>query len=277
MRYTVAHITCPEACREMLIAELDYAGFSSFWEHEKGFDAYYEQQNFDVEILDAIIKKYNQTNALSYSLETVTDYKNWNEEWEKNFQPIIIEDQCLVRASFHPASNDFPYEIVINPKMSFGTGHHETTYLMLSQQLEMDFEHKKVLDVGCGTGILSIMAAKRGAQSVVACDIDEWPVQNSRENFALNRCDHIEIYQGTVNKVPHQWQYDVILANINRNVLLDEMPAYVAVLAPGACLLLSGFYESDAEVLLQKAEENHLELADKRTKNNWAMLLLRQK
>jgi ribosomal protein L11 methyltransferase len=171
--------------------------------------------------------------------------ENWNEEWEKNYDPIEVGDQIFVRAEFHPPKKNVPYEIIINPKMSFGTGHHETTAQMLALQLKVDHKDKEVIDIGSGTGILAIMAAKLGAASVAATDIDDWCIENAIENFEINRIVPSFVKKGEIASLQLKENYDIVLANINTNVLLSEMEHYVSLMRPKAQLLLSGFYEFD--------------------------------
>ena len=188
-------VTCPSDWTDVLIAELAERGYDGFLETEAGFETYREAEAFDEAVLREVLDKYQSQAAISYVLQTVEE-QNWNEEWEKNFEPITVGDQCRVRATFHAADPSYPYEIIINPQMSFGTGHHATTHLMLQNQLHLEHEGKRVMDAGCGTGILSIMAEKRGAARVFAFDTDEWAVNNSRENFDLNDCSAIEVISG---------------------------------------------------------------------------------
>ncbi|WP_424656351.1 50S ribosomal protein L11 methyltransferase, partial [Capnocytophaga granulosa] len=192
---------------------------------------------------------------------------NWNEEWEKNFSPIVVEDLCTVRANFHPVPNT-RYDIVITPKMSFGTGHHETTYMMLQQLLPLSLEGAKVLDMGCGTGILAIMAALRGAHDITAIDIDPWCVENATENVQQNNCSFITIKEGDVSLIAGE-QYNLILANINRNILLSDIPAYTQALLPQGLLLVSGFYEEDLPAIKEKCQEVGLTYLSHIERNRW--------
>jgi ribosomal protein L11 methyltransferase len=256
---------------DIIVAELAEAGFDSFVETPQGVDAYAPADAFDESRVQEIVQKYAALTPVAYTFSALPR-RNWNEEWEKNYQPIYIGDQCVVRASFHQLPGQYPYEIVINPKMSFGTGHHETTALMLEMQLGVDHAGKRVLDAGCGTGILAIMACKRGAAHVDAYDIDAWAVENARENCQLNDCPDVEIGQGTIEEVQLSGPYDLILANINRNVLLREIPLYAEKLVPGGRLLLSGFYEQDIAELNRVAAESNLSQTARHTKRHWAAL-----
>ncbi len=256
---------------DIIVAELAEAGFDSFVETPQGVNAYAAAEAFDESRVQEIVRKYAALTPVTYTFSALPR-RNWNEEWEKNYQPIYIGDQCVVRASFHQLPQPFPYEIVINPKMSFGTGHHETTALMLEMQLGVDHAGRRVLDAGCGTGILAIMACKRGAAHVDAYDIDEWAVENARENCELNGCATIGVQQGTIEEVQLSGPYDIILANINRNVLLREIPLYAGKLGPGGRLLLSGFYEQDIAELNRVAAESNLSQTARHTKTHWAAL-----
>lgn len=267
-QYLSLQFRCSDVLSEILIAELAEIGYDSFWEQENGFEAYIDANDFREADLQAVISRYAGLGEISYHTAQLEE-KNWNVEWESNFEPITVEDQCLVRADFHQISQDYPYEIVINPKMSFGTGHHATTYLMLSWQLELDQQDKKVMDAGCGTGILAIMARLRGAHEIVAFDNNEWAVDNCRESFELNHCPDIRMFLGTIADIPEDDQYDIILANINRNVLLEELPSYAARLRKSGSLLLSGFYNYDAPLIKEKAAANGLQVEGQKEKDHW--------
>ena len=271
-QYTTVQITCPSDWTDILIAELSEQGYDGFLETDEGFATYRSAEAFDEVSLERVLDKYRPQAAISYTLQAIEE-QNWNEDWEKNFASITIDHRCRVRATFHEKDPSYSYEIIVNPKMSFGTGHHATTYLMLRAQLEVDHQEKRVMDAGCGTGILSIMATKRGAARVLAFDIDEWAVNNSEENFALNDCSSIELFQGTVADVTDAKPFDLILANINRNVLLEEMPRYAHHLAPGGQLLLSGFYEEDTAHIAQSATAQGLELVDQQVRDAWVCTL----
>ncbi len=272
MDFIELKITVPPDFSDILIAEMAEIGFESFVDTDYGVDGYIQAPLFDEQLVTAIVEKYSNLTTIAYTFSTI-ERKNWNEEWEKSYEPIIIGSQCLVRASFHEGLGTYPYEIIINPKMSFGTGHHETTALMLENQLTIAHTGKRVLDVGCGTGILAIMACKRGAASIDAFDIDEWAVENSRENFELNFCNKATIQQGTIREVKLAPSYDIVLANINRNVLLDEIPVYATLLAKGGVLLLSGFYEKDIADIESQAIMQGFSKLEQRIKQPWASLI----
>lgn len=275
MYHTRLQVICDPEYAEILMAEIAEAGFDSFLETDKGFEAYVENDQFDKIQLAAIQLKYQHVKPLIL-FEDHIQKQNWNEEWEKSLQPIIVEEQCLIRAEFHKVEKKYPYEIIITPKMSFGTGHHQTTYLMIKSQLQMDHEGKNVMDAGCGTGILSIMASKRGAKSVEAFDIDEWSVINGQENIENNQCRGIHLQQGKISDLKFDETFDIILANINKNVLLAELPAYSEYLRPSGQLLLSGFYTSDIDDLIKEASQFHFKEVRRDEKETWAALLLQK-
>src|SRR5690606_37206842 len=208
---------------EILIAELGYAGFESFVETDEGVTAYIQKDEWNAAILDDIQILNSDEFEISFTFEEI-EQTNWNEEWEKNFNPIIVDNVCSVRAPFHPKP-DVKYDIIIEPKMSFGTGHHETTHMMIQYILKNDFKNKSVLDMGCGTGVLAILAEKQGAVAVDAIDVDNWCYLNAIENVDRNECHHINVYQGDASLLSGK-RYDVIIANINRNILLEDIPVY---------------------------------------------------
>ena len=251
---------------EILIAELAEVGFDSFVDTPMGIKAYIPKDSWNEQILEDIYLLSNPEFTISYQI-TEIEQVNWNEEWEKNFSPIVVEDLCTVRANFHPVPNT-RYDIVITPKMSFGTGHHETTYMMLQQLLPLSLEGAKVLDMGCGTGILAIMAALRGARDITAIDIDPWCVENATENVQQNDCSFITIKEGDVSLIAGE-QYNLILANINRNILLSDIPAYTQALLPQGLLLVSGFYEEDLPAIKEKCQEVGLTYLSHIERNRW--------
>ena len=251
---------------EILMAELAEVGFDSFEDTPTGIKAYIPKDSWNEQILQDIYLLSNPEFTISYQI-TEIEQVNWNEEWEKNFSPIVVEDLCTVRANFHPVPNTH-YDIVITPKMSFGTGHHETTYMMLQQLLPLSLEGAKVLDMGCGTGILAIMAALRGAHDIIAIDIDPWCVENATENVQQNDCSFITIKEGDVSLIAGE-QYNLILANINRNILLSDIPAYTQALLPQGLLLVSGFYEEDLPAIKEKCQEVGLTYLSHIERNRW--------
>ncbi|MBT8320350.1 MAG: 50S ribosomal protein L11 methyltransferase [Eudoraea sp.] len=251
---------------EILVAELSQLGFDSFLETETGLLAYIPAIG-DTPEIEGVGILSNPNFKISYNCTEVAPV-NWNETWEKNFDPILIDQSCAIRAPFHPAF-DVPYEIVIEPKMSFGTGHHETTHMMVQFLLRAKLKGKSVLDMGCGTGVLAILAAMRGADRVTAIDIDHWSYENSVENANRNGQATIEIVQGDASLLEGR-KFDLILANINRNVLLEDLPIYAeALIAPGGELYLSGFYEEDLSLLNAESLKLGLHLTEKLKKGNW--------
>ena len=251
---------------EILTAELAEVGFDSFVDTPTGVKAYISKDLWREDILEDIYLLSNPEFTISYQI-TEIEQVNWNEEWEKNFSPIVVEDLCTVRANFHPVPNT-RYDIVITPKMSFGTGHHETTYMMLQQLLPLSLEGAKVLDMGCGTGILAIMAALRGARDITAIDIDPWCVENATENVQQNDCSFITIKEGDVSLIAGE-QYNLILANINRNILLSDIPAYTQALLPLGLLLVSGFYVEDLPAIKEKCQKIGLTYLSHIERNRW--------
>lgn len=273
MYYTRLQITCQPEFSDILTAELAEIGFDTFMETESGLEAYVEEEKYDIAALEALREKYSSLTPLTFAFDKIQK-QNWNEQWEQSYQPINVEDQCLIRAEFHKPEKKYPYEIVITPKMSFGTGHHQTTYLMIKNQLTIDHKNKRVMDAGCGTSILSIMACKLGASAIEAFDIDEWSVVNGEENIAVNNCKNILLQQGKISEVNLQGKFDIILANINKNVLLAEIKIYSTFLNPGGSLLLSGFYTHDIEDLLAEASQHNLQEVKRDERETWASLLL---
>lgn len=273
MFHSRLQVICDPDYSEILMAEIAEVGFDTFLETEKGFEAYVEMEKYDKEQLEFVKQKYTTQTPVIFYHDRIQK-KNWNEEWEKSYEPIIVEDKCLIRADFHKIEKKYPYELIITPKMSFGTGHHQTTYLMVKNQMEMDHRDKRVMDAGCGTAILAIMASKLGAREVDAFDIDEWSVSNGKENIVVNDCRNIHQQQGKLSDLHFDNNFDIILANINKNVLLEEIELYAKYLNKGGLLLLSGFYVEDIPDLLQEASRRNLKEQRRDEKENWAALLL---
>jgi len=254
---------------EILIAELGEKPFESFIETDNGFSAYIQKDLWTNDILDDIYLLHSPEFNISHTIEEIAQV-NWNEEWEKNFDPIDVDGKCHVRAPFHPKTNA-EFDIVIEPKMSFGTGHHETTHMMIQHLLETDITNKKTLDMGCGTAILAILAEMKGAKPIDAIDIDNWCYLNSIENAQRNNCYEITVYEGDATLLKDK-NYDVIIANINRNILLNDMQKYVDSLKKDGILLLSGFYNEDIPFIDASCTEKGLTFVKKFERNNWVSL-----
>ncbi len=254
---------------EILIAELGQTGFESFVENEDGVTAYIQKDEYYDTILDDIFVLQNIEFTISYTQEEIAQV-NWNQEWEKNFNPIQVDNLVSIRAPFHQNPN-LKYDIVIEPKMSFGTGHHETTHMMVQHLINLDLQGKKVLDMGCGTGILAIFAEMKGAKPIDAIDIDAWCYENSTENCERNQCENISVYEGDVALLVNK-KFDVIIANINRNILLADLKTYANCLSNNSILLLSGFYQEDIPIIDAEASKFNLELQEIIERNNWVAL-----
>lgn len=256
---------------EIIIAQLADLGFESFTESDSGLSAFIKASDYSLDT-EAKLKGINliEGTHISYQTERIAD-QNWNAQWESNFEPIIVDNRCLVKASFHKCMPNIEYEIIIDPKMSFGTGHHQTTHLMIETMLYSDLSSKAVLDMGCGTGVLAILAEMKGAKSVTAIDIDDWAYQNTIENIKVNNCKRIEPFCGNVKLIEDK-KFDIILANINLNILLSDMKYYVKSLLPNGKLILSGILKGDIDIIKQKTNVcglNHLSTA---TRDEWVRI-----
>ena len=251
--------------KEILMAELISIGFESFQEEEGILKAFVPGDSFNEVQLNSI----SHLHGHHFDIHRI-DEKNWNEEWEKNFEPVVIEDFCTVRAHFHPKNSNTEYEIVITPKMSFGTGHHATTYMMLELMREIDFRNEAVLDFGTGTGILAIMAEMLGAREIIAIDLDEWSIRNARENLERNQCAKVRLVKA--DNIPADKSFKIILANINRNVILENLPGMCKLLEAGGQLLLSGLMQDDYEIVMAEAVKCGLHLQKKGEKLGWIAL-----
>ena len=258
--------------RDLLVDALGNEGpYESFVETKDGVKAYVPVDKFDRHFLEVTAETFPV--PLKYEVTEMPD-KNWNEEWEKGHQAVLVEydgGSVWVRAPFHPHRDDVNYELIIEPKMSFGTAHHPTTYMMLSYVAELDMQGKRVLDMGCGTAVLGILAKMRGASYVEGVDIDEWAFNNARENAATN---NVEIALKLGDATTLQGHFDIVIANINRNILLADMDKYAAVLNAGGTLLLSGFYEADESALVTRARELGMTLKNKKNRDGWSALQL---
>lgn len=266
-----------EFIKDILAASLAEIGFESFVQTESGMTAYILSKNFDErsynETIASFLSDYENYNIESQFNEIAST--NWNEEWEKHyFKPIIINEECVIHSSFHENIPNARYDILIDPKMAFGTGHHETTSLMLSAMLDTDLTDRSVLDMGCGTAVLAILAAMKGAKRIVAIDIDEWAYNNSSENIKLNNTERIEVKLGGAEILDDE-KYDYIFANINRNILLNDMHRYIRSMEKGSFLFMSGFYESDIPVIKEEAERLGLNYVKHSEKNGWVAVKFR--
>ena len=251
---------------EILIAELGYLGFESFVENDDGITAYIPEEEYEDDILANVHILQSEDFKITYSQNEI-ERVNWNEEWEKNFTPILVDERCSVRAPFHEKP-DVDFDIVIEPKMSFGTGHHATTHMMIQHILKNDWEGKSVLDMGCGTGVLAILTAMKGAKAIDAIDIDNWCYLNTLENISRNDCEHINVEEGGAELLEGR-EYDSILANINRNILLRDLPIYDKCLKANGNLFLSGFYEGDLPAIKKACEKIGLEFIENFERNDW--------
>ena len=267
IRVTFSFTAIEEYQQDLLINDLAGIGFNTFEDTTTGFDAFIEADQFNADSLNAILDDLEEVD-FSFEVAEIAA-ENWNKEWEKNFEPLIIADQCYVRATFHPAQPQYPYQIVIDPKMAFGTGHHQTTTMMMEYILDTDVADKVVLDMGCGTGILAILAEMKGAGKLVAIDYDDVCFESTVENTALNNCTHIQAICGGKEVIP-DFSFDVILANINRNILLDQIPVYAQVLKPGGLIFFSGFYEfPDLEMIKEACEKLGINYQGHKKNGDW--------
>lgn len=241
-----------DATQELILGELsNYETINGFEQTEQQLLAYVAQKDYDDQLQSQVALIAQQFDCV-YQTSLIAD-TNWNAQWEKDYTPVLVDDFCAIRASFHEAYKQFPYEIVITPKMSFGTGHHETTYMMVQQMKDLFFEGKRIFDYGCGTGILAILAQKLGAKEVYGIDIDTWAYENALENIELNHCQNISIDCGTLTQAKLNPPYDIVLANINRNVILDSFSTLKQQVTPQGILLTSGFLKQDEELILKEA------------------------
>lgn len=271
MSYTEVKFICipnDEIVNSVLSVSIADIGFESFVEDELGTTAYIQSDIFNADELNNILADLPIEAQISYSFKSIED-QNWNEEWEKNyFQPLIIDDRCIIQSTFHNAPATYEYNIYIDPKMAFGTGHHQTTELMIREILKDNFEGKSVLDMGAGTAILAILASMRGADPIIAIDIDQWAYDNAIENLKLNNIDNIEVEIGGADLLGDK-TFDIILANINRNILLNDIHAYASVLNLGGTLYMSGFYNEDIPLITEECNRNNLNFCYNTMKDNW--------
>ncbi len=268
---------CNETITDVLAALLCEEGYESFVPDDNGLTAYIKKEDFNPDILDQVISQSPIPVKASYSFSTV-EGEDWNKEWEKNyFQPIVVGDRCVIHSSFHTGIPVMEYDIVIDPKMAFGTGHHQTTSLIIEQLLRIDMTGLSVMDMGTGTGILAILAAMRGAARVEAIEIDEFAHTNAVENVSLNHHPEINVILGDATKLQEVEPVDLFIANINRNIITADLPRYAKTLKPGGTMLLSGFYEDDIPVIMDAAEAVGLHKTGFTVKDRWTCLRLSKK
>jgi ribosomal protein L11 methyltransferase len=271
MKYTAVNFVSTDIQdwqKDLLIAELAEIGFDTFEDTDQGFAGYIPSSNLDLQSLETLLLSQVVDYHLDYEVKDIKE-ENWNALWESNFNPIVVDNTCYVRATFHESKPEYTFEIVIDPKMSFGTGHHQTTSMMLSYVLENNFQDKKVLDMGCGTGILAILASKKGAKSILAVDYDEICVASVKENSELNGITNIEGKLGSKEIIVNQ-SFDSILANINRNILLDQLSTYADTLSAGGELYISGFYEiEDLPILKNTCEDFSFTYVSHKVLDKW--------
>ncbi len=271
IQYTIT-VSPQEPGSDILIALLADFGFESFTQNETNLDAYIQVELEN----ESLVKDLNFKDFTFSYTRTEIPKTNWNEEWEKNFSPVYVDDLVCVRAHFHDKSINVKHDIVITPKMSFGTGHHDTTWLVSKTMFSLDFKNKSVLDMGCGTGILAILAKLLGATKLLGIDIDDWSIENSIENAEINDCSKIEFKKGDATLLPKQETFDIILANINKNILKQDLPNYFNCLKKDGFLLLSGFFIADVEELKNLAKAIGFEFIESYQKNEWAVIKLKK-
>jgi ribosomal protein L11 methyltransferase len=270
LKLTVNITPFEEWLRDVLTAQFTEIGFESFVETDDGFEGFIPEKDFNEEEFNNVLKTFEENHTFEVQKELIEE-KNWNEEWEKNyFKPLVVAGKCVVRAPFHKEYPALDYEIVIEPNMAFGTGNHETTSMMLEMILESDMQDKWALDMGCGTGILGILASMRGARKITAIDIDEWSFEGAGENAQINHIENMEVKLGDASLLGDE-KYDVIFANIHKNVLMNDLPVYSTHLNKNGLLLMSGFYVDDIPDLKKKAEQVGLKETGFKTKNNWVV------
>ena len=273
MNYIEAVFVCipyDEIVTEVLSAELGEVGFESFVDTATGLTAYIQESLYDEETVEGVLNNFPLEAKITYT-RSLIEGKDWNEEWEKNyFKPLIIDDKCIIQSTFHKEPATYEYNIYIDPKMAFGTGHHQTTELMIREILNMDFAGKSVLDMGCGTAILAILASMRGADPILAIDIDEWAYDNAKENLDLNKVSNVDVQIGGAELLTSDKTFDIVLANINRNILLNDIHVYASVLNADGVLFMSGFYTEDIPALTEECNKHSLTFVHSNNKDNWA-------
>tara|TARA_B100000683_G_scaffold243322_1_gene252670 strand:- start:14808 stop:15632 length:825 start_codon:yes stop_codon:yes gene_type:complete len=253
---------------DIVVAKLNEIEFESYIETEDGVNAYIQEKFYNKEKLNFVLSDLQKLFKFEYSVKDINQ-ENWNSNWEENFEPVEINEQCVIRAHFHEKV-DCKFDIIITPKMSFGTGHHETTFLMMNEMFDMNFKGKLVLDMGCGTGVLAILSKMLGSKDTLGIDIDEWSYKNSKENAVLNNLNSIKFLLGDINSV--KGSFDIVLANINRNVILSDLDRYYQSMKENSEILLSGFLSDDVKLIREKAESLGLSLVSHKNKNKWNLL-----
>jgi ribosomal protein L11 methyltransferase len=259
---------------EIFIARLNEIKYESFSTDEFGLKAYIRSDLFNKKKLTEIVDDISSFTKIDLSINAIKK-ENWNADWENNYSPVHINKDCVIRAHFHDRFPNIEHEIIITPKMSFGTGHHETTFLVMNQIFELNLEGKQVLDIGSGTGVLSILASKLGAKKIVGIDIDKWAYENAIENSKLNNISNIQFIEGTAESIGKK-MYDVVLANINRNIILADIQKYTRAMRPKSDIILSGFLKQDVKIILNKIKQLKFNLVASKNKNKWQMLHLRR-
>lgn len=257
--------------RDICVAELSEIGYESFVETENGIKAYIQINEFNEEKLKLHLNDvFSQLDVKIDYTSTMIKDQNWNAKWESNYDPIYVNDNCVVAAPFHTFDKNFEYHLLIKPQMSFGTGHHQTTHLMLNELLIMDLENKSVLDMGCGTGVLAILAKLRKAKNVDAIDIDTWAYENTLDNILLNKLSEIKVHLGGKEKIDSE--YDVFIANINKNILKADVASYINHIKKNGHLLLSGFFVTDNTEMINLVDSLGMKLLEHKSKEDWSML-----
>lgn len=259
---------------EIFIARLNEIKYESFSTDEFGLKAYIRSDLFNKKKLTEIVDDISSFTKIDLSINAIKK-ENWNADWENNYSPVHINKDCVIRAHFHDRFPNIEHEIIITPKMSFGTGHHETTFLVMNQIFELNLEGKHVLDIGSGTGVLSILASKLGAKKIVGIDIDKWAYENAIENSKLNNISNIQFIEGTAESIGKK-MYDVVLANINRNIILADIQKYAKAMRAKSDIILSGFLKQDVKIILNKIKQLKFNLVASKNKNKWQMLHLRR-
>jgi ribosomal protein L11 methyltransferase len=274
-KLNISLVPLEEWPRDTIITYLSEIGFIGFVETNKGFETYIQADNYIEDDLSRVLLPFRQKHNIGVTKKLIKD-KNWNEEWEKKyFKPLVVANEFVIRAPFHKNYPKLKFEIVIGPGMAFGTGNHETTLMIMETIIEKDLNGLSVLDMGCGTGILSILASLKGARKITAIDIDEWAYKSASENIKMNYAGNIRVKLGNSSQLGAE-KYDFIFANIQKNVLMQDLPVYSGCLNKNGQLLMSGFYLDDFPDIKEKARETGLYNIDIKTKNNWVVSVFKK-